>query len=403
MKLLRKLLAAAVVLTSTFFALGNVSFTHAQNAGCLSGITLNPNSGSEDTIFTLSALGCEPGNIYRLNVLDSSGNPVFSYTPQASNIGELSQAIQGLSEGTYEIRFFNASDPIDVYFDNITVTPSQDTYQCGQAVPPSTPTCSGGANTSCCPADCPSAVRFAAGSGTGNGQQMCSCGRENERKCEPGNALNLPACEAPLSPNAQDICVPPTTGASNYYCGEEIYSEDVASGNFICATQGCPVRALPGGRLWCGCGEVGDTCCPEAPTDTTETNFIAEPGCRGLAVCNAANLCLVPTKTEGTASQVARGCSGGLGQVNTAIGCIPFEIVSQTASFFLAWSLSIGGGIALLLIAISAFMFATSSGIPDKVKGARDLFTASTTGLIFLVLSVFLLRFIGVDILGLFG
>ncbi len=104
-----------------------------------------------------------------------------------------------------------------------------------------------------------------------------------------------------------------------------------------------------------------------------------------------------------TASAVSVGCNQGSGWVSTAIGCIPFTIISETARFFLAWGLSVGGGVALLLTSISAIMFATSSGNPEKVKSAKDLFWAALTGLGMLLLSVFLLRFIGVDVLGLFG
>jgi hypothetical protein len=107
--------------------------------------------------------------------------------------------------------------------------------------------------------------------------------------------------------------------------------------------------------------------------------------------------------TSATAFIVSRGCDEGEGTVNTAIGCIPFQIIDQTASFFLAWGLSVGGGIALLLIAISAIMFATSRGNPQKLEGAKSLFWAATTGLGMLALSVFLLRIIGVDVLGLFS
>lgn len=119
--------------------------------------------------------------------------------------------------------------------------------------------------------------------------------------------------------------------------------------------------------------------------------------------------CQPPPQTPGedTASRVSVGCgprgSERPGYVNTAIGCMPFTIISETARFFLAWGLSIGGGVALLLIGIAAIMFATSAGNPEKVKGARELFWAAITGLGMLLLSVFLLRFIGVDVLGLFA
>lgn len=106
-----------------------------------------------------------------------------------------------------------------------------------------------------------------------------------------------------------------------------------------------------------------------------------------------------------TAAEVSGECRRtiGIGSVDTAIGCIPFNVIGETARFFLAWSLSVGGGIALLLVGISGFMLATSSGNPQKVESAKSLFWAAITGLGMLVLSVFLLRFIGVEVLELFG
>jgi hypothetical protein len=103
------------------------------------------------------------------------------------------------------------------------------------------------------------------------------------------------------------------------------------------------------------------------------------------------------------ASLVSEGCQGGPGFVNTAIGCIPYDAFSNMARFFLSWSLGVGGGIGLALIAMSAFMFITSSGNPDKLNSAKSLFIAALSGLVMIVLCVFLLKLISVNILGLFS
>jgi len=120
-------------------------------------------------------------------------------------------------------------------------------------------------------------------------------------------------------------------------------------------------------------------------------------------LCSAAQRGACLRSTADTAGKVAEGCAGGKGQVNTAIGCIPFDAINRTARFFIAWSLSIGGGVALLLVGVSGIMFATSAGNPKRVESAKSLFYAAITGLGMLVLSIFLLRFIGVDVLGIFG
>lgn len=130
-------------------------------------------------------------------------------------------------------------------------------------------------------------------------------------------------------------------------------------------------------------------------------DYLQDPEC-ALTEFQCRDSCRLE-ETGGAAQMVAEGCFGGAGQVNTAIGCIPFDLISSTARFFLAWSLSIGGGVCLLLIGVSALMFATSSGIPDKVNSAKSLFWAAISGLLLIILSIFLLRAIGVDVLGLFS
>jgi hypothetical protein len=112
--------------------------------------------------------------------------------------------------------------------------------------------------------------------------------------------------------------------------------------------------------------------------------------------------CRPESLSFGMANVVANDCTKGPGWVDTAIGCIPFSLVSDTTKFFLSWSFSIGGGIGLLLIGVSAFMFVASGGNPEKLNGSKSLFFAAISGLLMLVLALFLLRFIGYDLLGLF-
>lgn len=95
------------------------------------------------------------------------------------------------------------------------------------------------------------------------------------------------------------------------------------------------------------------------------------------------------------------GCSNG---INTAIGCINVLSESGPETFLgqlLKWAVGIGGGIAFLLIIYASFMIMTSSGNPERLKAGQELLTSAISGLILLVLSVFILKFIGIDILGL--
>jgi hypothetical protein len=94
--------------------------------------------------------------------------------------------------------------------------------------------------------------------------------------------------------------------------------------------------------------------------------------------------------------------TGGNGGVQTALGCIPTEPMDLVKWLF-PYLLGFGGLAAFGLIVYSGFQLMTSSGDPQKIQGAKETITSAVTGLIFIILSLFLLRLIGVDILGLPG
>lgn len=95
--------------------------------------------------------------------------------------------------------------------------------------------------------------------------------------------------------------------------------------------------------------------------------------------------------------------------IDTAIGCIPLELgffgsaggASSFVAFMLRWSIGLGGGIAFLLIVYAGFMITTSAGNPQRLQAGRELLTSAMAGLFMLLFSVFILRVIGIDILGL--
>lgn len=96
------------------------------------------------------------------------------------------------------------------------------------------------------------------------------------------------------------------------------------------------------------------------------------------------------------------GCNGT--KIRTAIGCIP--VLGNNGSydflnFVLQWAFGIGGGIAFLLIVYSGFMTMTSQGNPERLQAGKELLTSAITGIVLLIFSVFILKLIGVDILGL--
>lgn len=105
------------------------------------------------------------------------------------------------------------------------------------------------------------------------------------------------------------------------------------------------------------------------------------------------------------------GATGGAGvgcgadEIPTAIGCISTK-ADGNGSFFEAIikvAVGLGGGLALVLMLYGVFIVTTSAGIPDKLKEGSEIITSAIAGLIFILLSVFLLNLIGINILGLPG
>lgn len=95
--------------------------------------------------------------------------------------------------------------------------------------------------------------------------------------------------------------------------------------------------------------------------------------------------------------------TGGCGQeeVESAIGCIPVGDTNAFMGWILGWAVGVGGGIAFLLIVYASILIMTSQGMPDRLKAGQELLTSAISGLIMLIFSVFILKFIGIDILGL--
>lgn len=87
--------------------------------------------------------------------------------------------------------------------------------------------------------------------------------------------------------------------------------------------------------------------------------------------------------------------------IDTALGCLPTD-PQEFVGLVLPWAIGIGGGIAFLLMLYGVFMIIVSSGVPDKMQAGRELITSAITGLLIIIFAVFILKFIGVDVLGLF-
>lgn len=154
----------------------------------------------------------------------------------------------------------------------------------------------------------------------------------------------------------------------------------------------------------CGIGKTSGTCAVHAErctknyqSDTSVCSSIDVGDEEGKAACRAkTNIPCISMSKEGDVI-----CDGGTG-INTAIGCIHiFNGENSFLSDLLRWATGIGGGIAFALMLYAGFMIMTASGNPERIKAGQELLTSAIAGLILLVLSIVILKFIGVDILGL--
>ncbi len=85
-------------------------------------------------------------------------------------------------------------------------------------------------------------------------------------------------------------------------------------------------------------------------------------------------------------------------KIFTAVGCVRVSGEALAADL-IKLLLGVGGGVALLSMLAAAFQFTISRGDSGKIKSAKELMTAAVSGLLFLIFSVIILQFIGVEIL----
>lgn len=92
----------------------------------------------------------------------------------------------------------------------------------------------------------------------------------------------------------------------------------------------------------------------------------------------------------------------GDGALNTALGCIPYAYQPFVVAL-LRFLIGISGAISLVVMLAGVIQIMTAAGDAKKVQSGRDLFFAATSGLLFLIFAVSVLRIIAADILKLVG
>lgn len=88
--------------------------------------------------------------------------------------------------------------------------------------------------------------------------------------------------------------------------------------------------------------------------------------------------------------------------VKSAIGCIPNNPSLFMKTLF-DLAIGIAGGVAFLMLLLGAIQIQTSAGNPERVAQGRELIEGAITGLLLIIFSVFILKFVGVDILSIPG
>ncbi len=153
------------------------------------------------------------------------------------------------------------------------------------------------------------------------------------------------------------------------------------------------------------CGD-GNTCCFTAgecgqyPADPC-SYACRVPGTPTCIACQNSKGKSIPG-SDRTSADIQGKC--GDKSIDTAIGCIPIlndDGGTALMGFLLKWAIGIGGGIAFLLILYAGFMIMTAAGNPERLKAGQELMTSAISGLVLLIFSIFVLKFIGLDILGL--
>ena len=86
--------------------------------------------------------------------------------------------------------------------------------------------------------------------------------------------------------------------------------------------------------------------------------------------------------------------------VDTAFGDVGGD-APALAQKFLNLAIGIAGGVAFLMMVFGAYRLIFSAGNPEAIQQGREVITAAISGLLVIVFSIFILRLIGISVLGL--
>lgn len=360
--------------------------------------------GQTNPLPTVIASGCPTQDVaYSIIISGPAGQssiqPIY---PEAD--GSINYPLNVFSEeGVYEVQLNNLSN-FSSHVMSVTVTEALEEiiYTCGSEGLPSTiGNCAAGQTTNCCPADldspnyCPATDRPIFGTDPPRFNRVCACGEFAETCCSG----SIPCTGSGLSCNENNRCDIAETGLNVYSCGETIHPDDIGPpANYRCNV--CEVgRRAEDDLLWCACGGLGEPCCNFGSITDPDVVLPSDLSpCQEGFVCSA-HRCVEPDVAIDTNPILCTDQRS----IATALGCVRFDALTELAANIAGLMLGTSGGVALILIGYAALRIATSSGDPKVLQGSKELLWSAIGGILMVVLSVFLLRVIGVDILGLFG
>lgn len=185
------------------------------------------------------------------------------------------------------------------------------------------------------------------------------------------------------------------------------------SGPAACtAAGGTGTTCLQVGALGGACeNPYGSSCTVNNGVSTTNYCCTSQTTCTaiggaGTKVDDSAVPFILCNQAAAADQEACRNCVGNGGDLSdpsnqgywTAFGCVKTTKEGIVTSL-IRIGIGISGGFVLLSILYGAFLLTTSSGDPKRVQEGQEMITSAIMGLLFVIFSVIILRFIGVSIL----
>ena len=99
-------------------------------------------------------------------------------------------------------------------------------------------------------------------------------------------------------------------------------------------------------------------------------------------------------------------CPNGVHEVSFGVGD-PLEIPCDSAAAFSGWVLTraivVATTAAFFLIVVGGYKILASRGDSSRVQSGQETITNAIIGLVFIIMSAFILRFIGIQLIGIPG